>query len=168
MVSPEPSHIEPSSLVLYPVRVPDHDAILKKLRAICRALPATSETVTFGHPTFQVKAKTFAVLEVYKGELCVVFKAELPVQQALIQSQRFFTAPYIGKHGWVSLRVGGRLDWKEIEDLVSESWRLVAPKSVATSDRNARTSDEVPARASKKQAALKKNVRPARAPRKRV
>lgn len=106
-------------------------AILKKLRAICLALPDTNETVSFGHPTFQVAKKTFCVLEHYKGELCLVFKAELPSQQALIQSPRFFTAPYIGKHGWVSLRCTSKLDWGEIEDLVGESHRLVAAKTRA-------------------------------------
>ena len=101
-------------------------AILKKLRAICLALPDASETVTFGHPTFQVAKKTFCVLEECTGEPCIVFKAELPAQQALIQSPRFFTAPYIGKHGWVSLRANGKLDWKEIEDLVAASHALIA------------------------------------------
>jgi predicted DNA-binding protein (MmcQ/YjbR family) len=110
-------------------------AILKKLRALCLALPETSETVSFGHPTFQVAKKTFCVLEPYKGELCIVFKAELPTQQALIQSPRFFTAPYIGKHGWVSLRCSSKLDWGEIEDLVGESHRLVAAKTRAHADR---------------------------------
>ncbi len=37
--------------------------ILDKLREICLALPKTSETTTFGHPTFQVGTKTFTVLE---------------------------------------------------------------------------------------------------------
>ncbi len=108
--------------------MPDAGAILKKLRTICLALPEARETVTFGHPTFQAGKKTFAVLEEYKGELCFVFKAELPTQQALIQSPRFFTAPYVGKHGWTSLRVGGRLDWGEIADLSKQSYRLVASK----------------------------------------
>lgn len=108
--------------------MPDAGAILKKLRAICLALPEARETVTFGHPTFQAGKKTFAVLEEYKGELCFVFKAELPTQQALIQSPRFFTAPYIGKHGWTSLRLGGKLDWGEIADLAQQSYRLVASK----------------------------------------
>jgi predicted DNA-binding protein (MmcQ/YjbR family) len=107
-------------------------AILKKLRALCLKLPDARETVTFGHPTFQAGKKTFCVLEEYKGELCIVFKAELPDQQALIQSPRFFTAPYIGKHGWVSLRTNGKLDWGEIRDLVTESHRLVASAELAS------------------------------------
>ena len=41
----------------------DDKKILTKLREICLDLPKTSETVTFGHPTFQVGTKTFTVLE---------------------------------------------------------------------------------------------------------
>ena len=47
----------------------DEKKILAKLREICLALPKTSETTTFGHPTFQVGTKTFTVLETYKGVL---------------------------------------------------------------------------------------------------
>ena len=43
----------------------DEKRILTKLREICLALPKTSETVTFGHPTFQVGTKTFTVLETW-------------------------------------------------------------------------------------------------------
>jgi predicted DNA-binding protein (MmcQ/YjbR family) len=118
--------------------------VLDKLRVICLALPEARETITFGHPTFQAGKKTFAVLEEYRGELCIVFKTELPVQQALIKSPRFFAAPYIGKHGWVSLRAGGALDWKEIRDLVLGSYRLVAHKRmVAALDGRERRIDDI-------------------------
>ncbi len=111
----------------------NEQSILKKLRAICLSLPDASETVTFGHPTFQRDGKTFCVLEEYKGELCIVFKAELPTQQALIQSPRFFTAPYIGKHGRVSLRASSKPDWGEIQELVTTSHALVAnPRATRT------------------------------------
>ena len=105
------------------------EKILEKLRAIVAPLPEARETVTFGHPTLQAGKKTFAVLEVYKGELCLVFKTDPPTQHALVQDARFFPAPYGAKHGWVSLRVGeGKLEWARIRALVLASWRLVATK----------------------------------------
>ncbi|MBI5363641.1 MAG: MmcQ/YjbR family DNA-binding protein [Planctomycetes bacterium] len=110
-------------------RRPTPDAVLARLCKLALALPGASETVTFGHPAFRVAKKLFVVLEEYRGELCLVFKAELPRQQELVLSPRFFVAPYVGKHGWVSLRVhAAPLDWKEIAELVRESWRLVAPR----------------------------------------
>jgi predicted DNA-binding protein (MmcQ/YjbR family) len=113
----------------------DHDAILARLRKLALALPDTSETTSFGHPTFQVAGKTFCVYEVYRGELCIVFKAELPVQHALVQGPRFLVAPYIGKHGWTSLRCALGLDWGEIGDLVRESHRLVGERALSRSRR---------------------------------
>ena len=100
--------------------------ILERLRKICRRLPGTSETVTFGHPTFQVKGKTFAVLETYKGELGIAVKVEKDLQGIFLNDARYFRTPYIGKHGWVTLRVyAARLNWEEVAGLLKGSWLLV-------------------------------------------
>ena len=100
------------------------DPVLARLRRVCLAIPGAEEFVSFGHPGWRVGKKSFAFHEVYKGETCIVFRAELPDQQALVKSPRFFVAPYIGKKGWVSLRCSSKLDWKEIAALVKESARV--------------------------------------------
>ena len=41
---------------------------LDKVRAICAALDASIETTSFGHPTWKVRKKTFAVFEKYRGD----------------------------------------------------------------------------------------------------
>jgi predicted DNA-binding protein (MmcQ/YjbR family) len=102
------------------------DPVLARLRKICFALPGAEEFVSFGHPGWRVGGESFAFYEEYKGERCIVFRAELPAQQALVKSPRFFVAPYIGKRGWTSLRCSTQLDWKEITDLVRRSRRLAA------------------------------------------
>jgi predicted DNA-binding protein (MmcQ/YjbR family) len=104
------------------------ETLLVKLRKICLQLPGASETVTFGHPTFQVAGKTFAVLEEYKGELGIALKVGKLMQGVFLKDPRFFMTPYAGKHGWVTLRVrAAPLDWKEISDLVRGSYDLVSP-----------------------------------------
>jgi predicted DNA-binding protein (MmcQ/YjbR family) len=50
--------------------------ILERLRKICRDLVEAAETVTFGHPTFQVNGNTFSVLEEYESELGICVKVE--------------------------------------------------------------------------------------------
>ena len=103
---------------------------LTKLRKICAELPEVNETVSFGHPTFQVAGKTFAVFEEYKGELGLALKVEKELQQVFLKDPRFYLTPYIGKHGWVTLRMEGmKLDWKEIRELVKGSHRLIASKT---------------------------------------
>jgi predicted DNA-binding protein (MmcQ/YjbR family) len=73
--------------------------LLTKLRKICSGLPNATETVTFGHPTFQVDRKTFAVFELYKGELGLVLKVEKNLQDVFLKDPRFYLTPYIGKRG---------------------------------------------------------------------
>jgi predicted DNA-binding protein (MmcQ/YjbR family) len=103
--------------------------VLKKLRAICLRLPAATAGVTFGHPTFRIAGKMFAVLEQYKGELGICVKVGTLLQGVFLDDSRFFRTPYIGKHGWVTLRVyAARLNWSEIRELVKGSYDLVAPK----------------------------------------
>ena len=92
----------------------DEKKILAKLREICLAFPKTSETVTFGHPTFQVGTKTFTVLETYKGELSICVKVGKKMQPIFLEDSRFYRTPYVGQHGWVSLRANTKLNWKEI------------------------------------------------------
>lgn len=122
----------------YHSRVITEQAILKKLRKACLRLPGATETVTFGHPTFQVQKKTFAVLEEYKGELGICVKVGTLLQDVFLKDPRFFRTPYIGKQGWVTLRVhAAPLHWEEVAALVEGSYRDVAPakKDEATSRR---------------------------------
>lgn len=100
--------------------------ILVRLRKICLALPGANETVSFGHPTFKTNGKTFCVFEEYKGELGICVKVEMELQGLFLDDPRFFRTPYIGKFGWVTLKVyAARLNWTEVRDLVRGSYRLV-------------------------------------------
>jgi len=112
--------------------------ILKKLRKVCLALPDAEETVSFGHPTFRVRGgRIFAVLETYKGELGICINVGKLLQGIFLNDSRFLHTPYIGKHGWVTLRVyAAPLNWKEIAELVKGSHLLVAPRSSKKPRRN--------------------------------
>lgn len=106
------------------------EKILAKLREICLALPDAHEVRTWGHPTFQAGKKSFAVLEEYKGHLCICFKATLALQQLLVEDPRFFKTPYIGNQGWVSMIADRPPKWAEVKQLVVESYKLVStPRS---------------------------------------
>ena len=47
------------------------------------------------------------------------------MQGVFLDDVRFYKTPYIGKHGWVSLKVAGKLNWKEIAELAKGSYQLV-------------------------------------------
>lgn len=88
-------------------------------------LDGTEEKLSHGHPTFATKKGTYAVLEEYRGELSICVKVGLEVQGVFLEDSRYYLTPYIGRLGWVSLKVhAAPLDWKEIGELLRGSHRL--------------------------------------------
>jgi predicted DNA-binding protein (MmcQ/YjbR family) len=120
--------------------------ILKRLRKVCLGLRDAEETISFGHPTFRLRGgRIFAVLETYKGELGICVNVGKLLQGIFLDDPRFFRTPYIGQHGWVTLRVyAAPLNWKEIAELVKGSYLLVAPKPSKKPRRIARGARKTP------------------------
>jgi len=110
-----------------PVRTP-----IERLRAICLALPETTEKIAWGEPTWRVKGKLFAQLDNHHhgaDHLAVWLPAPLGEQESMIflDPARFFRPPYVGQRGWVGVRIDGRPDWAEVATLVKQAYREVAP-----------------------------------------
>jgi predicted DNA-binding protein (MmcQ/YjbR family) len=103
--------------------------LLSRLRTLCLALARTTETLTWGHPTFKVAGKTFCVLEEYAGHLTMCFQLSPPDAEAALRDPLFFKAPYIGNRGWVSLIVDRPPDWKKVRELMLQSYALNAPRA---------------------------------------
>jgi predicted DNA-binding protein (MmcQ/YjbR family) len=106
----------------------DESRLLARLRQICLALPEVRETTKWGHPTFEAGKKMFAVLDRYEGRTCIAFRAPAERLPALLEDDRFFAAPYAARHRWVCLHVDAPLDWREVEQLLRDSYRQVALK----------------------------------------
>ncbi|MFN0098167.1 MAG: MmcQ/YjbR family DNA-binding protein [Gemmatimonadaceae bacterium] len=109
---------------------------LPRLRKICLALPGSTEVEAWGAPTFRC-GKIFAMYasaaDQHGGGRGGVWLKAAPGNQALMvrdRPDRFFVPPYVGPIGWIGVWLDKRPPWKEIEELVLESWRLVAPKRV--------------------------------------
>ena len=95
------------------------------MRKICLALPGSEEKISHGHPSFSTSKGIYAVLETYKGELSLCVKVGKQLQGAFLEDPRFYLTPYIGRHGWVSLKIhAAPLDWKEIAGLLEGSHGL--------------------------------------------
>jgi predicted DNA-binding protein (MmcQ/YjbR family) len=103
------------------------EGALKKLRKMCLAYPATSETASWGHPNFKAGKKVFVAFEPLKGRPSIAFRLEPSDVERLLTRKQFFVTPY-GRGQWVSLWADGALDWKAVTDLVDRSYRLVAQK----------------------------------------
>ena len=108
------------------------DARFARLRAICLALPEAIERETWGEATFRVREKIFAMG--HDGETtAVTCKARPGVQEMLVSAdpERFYVPPYTGHNGWIGVRLTVPVDWDELEDLISESYRMTAPKKLS-------------------------------------
>ena len=103
-----------------------------RLRAICLALPDTTEKTAWGEPTWRVRGKLFAQLDDHHhgaDHLAVWLPAPLGEQEAMVftDPERFFRPPYVGGRGWVGVRIDGQVNWKLVAKLVEQAYRLVAP-----------------------------------------
>ena len=101
-------------------------AVLKKLAAICAALPETQPGTQFGSPVWKAGKKTFVVAHFYDGRLSMSFWVGAKRQNALIQDDRYHVSPYTGHNGWIDLDLHEQQDWEEIKQLTLESYRHFA------------------------------------------
>ena len=104
------------------------DQALKRVRALCLALPEACEVEAWGHPTFRAGKKMFAAFGGEDGGLSLGLKVGHDRQELLLEDARFFPTPYAAHQGWVSLRIDGQTDWDEVGGLVREAYRQVALK----------------------------------------
>jgi hypothetical protein len=42
--------------------------------------------------------------------------------------EHYFVPPYVGVHGWIGVWLDVEQDWGMIEDFVTDSYRMTAPK----------------------------------------
>lgn len=113
------------------------DRRLVRLTKICLALPETTRQIHGSHASFRVRKKTFAYfLNDHHGDGIVAVTCKvLPGDNSVLAAaspDRFYLPTYIGPRGWVALRLDvGAVDWEEVAELVTTSYRLVAPKRLA-------------------------------------
>jgi hypothetical protein len=109
---------------------------LERVRAICLALPETTERLSHGSPTWFVRdKKTFVTyLDNHHddGRLALWCAAPPGVQHALVTEEpdRFFRPPYVGGRGWLGVRLDRAVDWEEIAGICADAFRQVAPKTL--------------------------------------
>lgn len=107
------------------------------LRALCLALPETTERLSHGEPTWFVRdKKVFVMYADHHHDDRVGFwcAAEAEVRDAMVDAdpERFFVPPYVGHRGWLGVRLDVPQDWDEIAEVVTDAYRLVAPKHLVT------------------------------------
>jgi hypothetical protein len=97
------------------------------VRRMALALPDAVEQETWGTPTFRVRRKIFVMFSDEQREAWV--RSTHDEQRALTQMnpETFFVPPYVGPSGWIGVRFG-TVDRDEMRELITEAWRMTAPK----------------------------------------
>ncbi len=94
----------------------------------CRTLPGVTEDMKWGNDlVFSVGDKMFAAFEYPDGEP-FSFKTDPHVFGDLTQRDGIRPAPYLGKHGWVSISRRNALPLDHTLDLLREAHAIVASK----------------------------------------
>jgi hypothetical protein len=116
---------------------PARAQLLRRVRAICLALPQVTERPSHSAPTFFVRDRSAFVNAWIDGHHDHTFPhlwcaAGPGVQEALVADDpdRCFRPPSVGHRGWIGVRLDGEVDWARIEDLCEDAYRTVAPPTL--------------------------------------
>ena len=95
------------------------------LRKLCLSLPAVTEDIKWGHDLcFSVGSKMFCVASLEAPFSCS-FKVGEEAFEELCNRQGFMPAPYMARAHWVLVNETARLNKKEWEAFIRQSYELV-------------------------------------------
>ena len=108
---------------------------LARLRTLCLALPEAHEKIAWGEPTWRVRDKLFAMFANNHhgdGRIALWCKAAPGAQEDLVAAnpEHFFVPPYVGKAGWLGIRLDKGLAWGIVASLVRDGYLEIAPKKL--------------------------------------
>ena len=112
------------------------DARLQQLIALCQHWPEVACEPKGDHGIFRVKGKVFAYfMNNHHGDGIVSISCKSALGEHLDrvrrEPERFYLPAYIGPRGWFGLRLDrGKIHWDEVESIMRQSYRLVAPKKL--------------------------------------
>jgi phosphoribosylglycinamide formyltransferase-1 len=110
------------------------NSTLTRVMKLCLAFPEAKLEHKHAHVAFAVRGKTFVYyLDDHHGDgiVSACFKVGPGENAELVRAEpdRYYMPAYIGPRGWVALRLDvGTIDWDEVLELATQSYRRVAPK----------------------------------------
>ena len=122
-----------------PVKLPED--IVERVRALCLALPEVTVRVDESRIkarstaySFDIRRRSFCLLVAVEGSTgkpvpLLVLRAHPDDREALVSIGRPFFASRAGRDR-ISVLLTNDTDWEEIRELVTESYRVLAPKKL--------------------------------------
>lgn len=110
----------------------DVEVALGEVRRACHDLPEVTEKLSHGTPTFFVRKSFVMFHDDHHGDgrLAIWCAAPEGAQSLMVESEpeRFFVPPYVGHRGWVGIRLDVDVDWDEVDAVIEDAYRKVAPR----------------------------------------
>ena len=120
----------------------DAEGLLKRASALVSSLSEVRIERTNEHAAFLVADRKFAwFLNDHHGDgmICICVKVDLEAKEMLIEMdpEKYLRPSYISRFGWLSIRLDrASVDWREIAQRLTESYRIVAPKRLVKAMRS--------------------------------
>jgi hypothetical protein len=108
-------------------------ALIERVREIAHSLPGVTEKLSHGEPAFFVRGRMFFTIDNDhhgSGHVAVWCNAPEGAQQSLAVAdpKHFFVPPYVGKAGWLGVRLDSGLEWNVIADLLKQAHAVTGVK----------------------------------------
>jgi hypothetical protein len=108
-------------------------ALIERVRAIASGLPGTTEKLSHGEPAFFVRGRMYFSVDNNhhgSGHVAVWCNAPPGAQESLVAAdpKHFFVPPYVGKGGWLGVRLDSGLAWETIADLLRQAHAITGIK----------------------------------------
>lgn len=106
---------------------------IERVRAIALQLPGTTEKLSHGAPAFFVRGRMLFTVDNNhhgSGHVAVWCNAPPGAQESLVAAdpRHFFVPPYVGKAGWLGVRLDSGLSWGTIADLLRQAHEITGLK----------------------------------------
>jgi predicted DNA-binding protein (MmcQ/YjbR family) len=103
------------------------------IRSFCLSFPHAKENLQWGDDLcFKVGGKIFAILNLESVPPKMCFKCTPEKFDELVEIEGIIPAPYVGRYKWVLIEQLDVLSRPELQDLIRQSYQMVASKTKAS------------------------------------
>lgn len=112
------------------------DDLIQRVREIAMALPDVTEKLSHGEPAFFVRGRLFVMIDNNhhgSGHVAAWCNAPDGAQRSLVEGdpKHFFVPPYVGKGGWLGMRLDSGLPWPVVAEILKQAHEVSAAKATA-------------------------------------
>jgi len=116
-----------------------NDEHIARVRRICLALPATTEKLSHGEPTFFVQKRVFCMFannHHNDGHIAVWAPTQPGMQATLLKTspEKYFYPPYVGGGGWIGIELS-RISDEDLAAHLLDAWKMIKAKQKKPSRR---------------------------------